>query len=328
MIDMKTIQIIKVLGFFLILSPLAVSNAEPTLRIYLPREVRVESRAVTLGDIAVVRGETGAVEKAGEIGLGRFSMPRQELVISRAMILGRLTASGFVVGDIEITGAEKVVVSQRRQIIRADRITEEAESFLKKNCPDNSVCRYEAIGRVDDFVLPDDAKKVELQASLAGGGRKDRMKVNVAVITEDRIEGICEVEFRPSYYCRKAVALRDIRQGEIISKDNVKITQDVSREAESSDWQVPYGLAAKRPIAANSLVTPGMVGPVQREVLVKRNSHVMVIYDRPGLSVTAVGKAMEDGREGDYIKVRMQIKDTPRLIYAKVKENGTLEPLM
>ncbi len=325
---MKTIQVIKILVLFLILAPGAVSKAEPALKIYLPREVRVEGRAVTLGDIAVVRGEPNVVEKAQEINLGRLSMPGQDMIISRVMILGRLAGSGFETSDVEMTGAQKVVVTQSRQIIRADKLTEEAESFLKKNFPDKSVCQYEAIGSVDDFVLPFEATRIELQPSLVEGGRRDKMKVNVAVIADDRISGICEVVFRQNYFCRQAIALKNIQQGEIITKDNVKVTQKVSRTAEPSDWQVPYGLAAKRPITANSLVTPGMVGPVQREVLVKRNRHVAVVFEQPGLSVTAVGKAMEDGRAGDYIKVRMQIKDSPRIIYAKVKENGTVEPLM
>jgi flagella basal body P-ring formation protein FlgA len=325
---MKTIRVTNILGLFLITASGAVFGVEPGLRIYLPREIRVEGRDVTVGDIAVVRGEPNVVEKAQAINLGRLTMPGQDMVISRAMLLGRLAGSGLETGDVEMTGAQKVVVTQNRQIIRAEKITEEAETFLKKNFPDKSVCRYEPIGSVDDFILPAEVKKVELQSSLAADVRRNIVRVNIAVIADGKVAGICEVEFRRNYFCRQAVALRDIQQGEIITKDNVGVTQKVSRTAEPSDWQVPYGLAAKRPIKADSLVTTGMVGPVQREVLVRRNRHVAVIYERPGLSVTAVGEAMEDGRAGDYIKVRMQIKDSSRIIYAKVKENGTVEPLM
>jgi flagella basal body P-ring formation protein FlgA len=325
---MKTNRIIRILGLFLLSASGVVFGVEPGLRIYLPREVRVEGQDVTIGDVAVVRGEPNIVERVQSINLGRLTMPGQDMIISRVMLLGRLAGSGFETGDVEITGAQKVFVTQNRQIIRAERITEAAQIYLKKNFPNKSVCRYEAIGSVDDFVLPVGVQKVELQPSLVADGQSNRIKVSVAVIADGRIEGASEVEFRRNYFCRQAVALRDIQQGEIITKDNVKVTQEVSRTAEPSDWQVPYGMAAKRPIKADSLVTAGMVGPVQREVLVKRNRHVAVIYERPGLSVTAVGKAMEDGKAGDYIKVRMQIKDSPRIIYAKVKENGTVEPLM
>jgi flagella basal body P-ring formation protein FlgA len=44
--------------------------------------------------------------------------------------------------------------------------------------------------------------------------------------------------------------------------------------------------------------------------------------------MTAVGKAMEDGRVGDCIRVKMQISNTTRIIYVKVNNNGTVEPVM
>jgi flagella basal body P-ring formation protein FlgA len=325
---MKTKQEIGLLGLILVVVLAAVSYAEPALRMYLPRETQVKTEAVTLGDIAVIRGESDVVEQAGKISLGRCAAPASRMVVSRAMILGRLTGSGFEAGDIEITGAQKVVVTVRRQIIRSDKIIEAAEAFLKANYPDKSVCRYEVIGNVNDFVLPVEAEKIELSPGLIADGSRGTVKVEVAIIADGKSEGVCEVEFRPSYFYHQAVALRDIAQGEVITEDNVGIKQVISSTAQPSGWQAPYGLAARRAIAANSLVTPRMVGPVQREVLVRRNKHVAVVFERPGLSVTTVGKAMEDGRAGDCIKVKVQVKDTPRIIYAKVNDNGTVEPLM
>jgi len=304
------------------------SKAEPVLRIYLPREVQVQDEEITLGEVAVIRGQGDAVGPAEGINLGRFAMPSQQMVISRAMILGRLAGSGFDASAVEFSGAEKVMVRQNIQIVRGERIVQVAETFVKGNLQDKSACRYEAVGRTADFVLPAEAQKIELVPSLVAGGAQNRTRVSVAVYADGKEIGRREVEFRLEYFCREAVALREIAAGEIITKDNVKITEEISSDAEPSDWQAPYGLAAVRRIAANSTITRGMAGPVRREVVVRRNGHVAVVFERPGLSVTAVGKAMEDGRAGDCIKVRMQIKDSPRIIYAKVNDNGTVEPLM
>lgn len=304
------------------------SRAEPVLRIYLPREVQVQDEEVTLGEVAVIRGQGDAVKPAEGINLGRFVMPSQQMIISRAMILGRLTGSGFDASAVEFTGAEKVTVTQNRQIVRGERIVQVAESFIKANLQDKSACRYEAVGKPVDFALPAEAEKVELLPSLVTGGARNRTKVNVLVLADGKDVGRREVDFRLKYFCREAIAVRDIAAGEIITKDNVKITEAISSDAEPSDWQVPYGLAAVRRIAANSTITRGMVGAVRREVVVRRNRHVAVVFERPGLSITAVGKAMEDGRSGECIKVRMQIKDSPRIIYARVNDNGTVEPLM
>jgi flagella basal body P-ring formation protein FlgA len=42
--------------------------------------------------------------------------------------------------------------------------------------------------------------------------------------------------------------------------------------------------------------------------------------------ITAVGKTMQDGRAGDYIKVRNA--DSQRIILARISEDGSVEPVL
>jgi flagella basal body P-ring formation protein FlgA len=121
------------------------------------------------------------------------------------------------------------------------------------------------------------------------------------------------------------VALADIPAGAAISPENVKIEEVLSDYAEPPDWSPPYGLIAKRRIPANAVISSNTVGPVKSEVLLKRNQMVVIRVDRPGLLVTALGKAIQDGRAGEYIKVRNV--DSRRIILARVTEDGTVEPV-
>jgi len=68
-----------------------------------------------------------------------------------------------------------------------------------------------------------------------------------------------------------------------------------------------------------------MVGQVKHEPIVKRNQNVIIRIDRLGLEVTAIGKTMQQGIAGEYIKVRNV--DSQRIILAKVNEDGTVEPV-
>ena len=156
----------------------------------------------------------------------------------------------------------------------------------------------------------------------------DRVKVSVSIIADEQTVAVRDVEFRSKYFCREAVAISDIRAGEMITKDNTKIVQKVSNHREDDNWQMPYGKIASRDISAESVISLGIVQHVKSEIIVRRNKHVAVVFDRGGLTLTAVGKALEDGRSGDVVKVRMQISNASRVIYAKVKENGTLEPVI
>ncbi|MHC4096376.1 MAG: flagellar basal body P-ring formation chaperone FlgA [Planctomycetota bacterium] len=71
---------------------------------------------------------------------------------------------------------------------------------------------------------------------------------------------------------------------------------------------------------------PHMVGPVKPAVIVRRNQNVVIRIERPLLLITAIGKTMQEGRTGEYIKVRNL--NSQRIILARVKEDGTVEPVL
>jgi flagella basal body P-ring formation protein FlgA len=121
------------------------------------------------------------------------------------------------------------------------------------------------------------------------------------------------------------VTLVDIPAGAVIGPENVKIEKHVSDYPEPANWVLPYGLVAKRRLAAKSVVLSSMVEPVKPPVVVKRNQNVVIRIDMYGLVITAMGKTMQDGRAGEYIRVRNV--DSRRIILAKVSEDGTVEPV-
>jgi flagella basal body P-ring formation protein FlgA len=154
---------------------------------------------------------------------------------------------------------------------------------------------------------------------------RNQIKVRIAVLSDDRKIESREVTFSLKYNCRRLVAQVDIPQGGVISPENVKIESTVSNYPEPADWVVPYGFAARRRLPANTVIYPSMVGPVKPQVLLKRNQNVVIKVDRLGLFVTAIGKTMQDGRAGEYVKV-LNV-DSQRTILARVNEDGSVEPV-
>ena len=68
-----------------------------------------------------------------------------------------------------------------------------------------------------------------------------------------------------------------------------------------------------------------MVRPAKGEVLVRRNKSVVMRIAGNCFQVTALGQALEDGREGDLIRVRNA--DSKRVVVAKVTDDGTVQPV-
>ena len=295
------------------------------MRIYLPREITIEGDVPNLGQVAIIRGQENLAAKAGEVTLGRISAPGQKIIVDRSIVLSRLACSGIDISAVILTGAEKMMVSRHCQIIKGDEFVEKASAFLKMNPPDASICQWNAIRIPEDFILPGIAKDVQLSPCFIKSGIINQAKVRIAVFSNGKEIAARQVTFGLKYNCRQLVTQVDIPAGAVISPKNVKIEKTVSNYPEPADWAVPYGFVAKRLLPAKTVIRRGMVGPVKPKLLLKRNQNVVIKVDKLGLVVTAIGKAMQDGRAGEYIKVRNV--DSNRIILARVNEDQTVEPV-
>jgi flagella basal body P-ring formation protein FlgA len=322
----RTISII--LAVFLLISVSGKADAEQTdsaLRIYLPREVTIEGDVPNLGQVAIIRGEKDLTAKAKQVTLGRISVPGQKIIVDRSTVLSRLACGGIPASEVTLSGAERITVSQRHQIIKGSEFVEKALAFLKKNPPEASICQYKPIRIPKDLILPHISEDITLSPCLAKSNIRNRAKVFVSVFSGNKEIGVRETAFSLKYNCRRLIARVDIPKAAVINPENVKIEKAVSNYPEPDNWAVPYGFVARRRLPANTVISTNMVGPSKPHILLKRNQNVIIKVDRLGLLITAIGKTMQDGRVGEYIKVRNV--DSQRIIMAKVSEDGSVEPV-
>ena len=322
----RIISIISV--FFLLISASSNANTKQTdsaLQIYLPREITIEGNVPNLGQVTIIRGREGLTTKAKQVTLGRISAPGQKIIVDRSIVLSRLACSGIPASEVTLSGAEKITVTQQHQIIKGNKFVEEALAFLKQNPPEASICQWDPIRIPKDLILSDISEDIRLSACLAKSNIKNQAKVLVSVFSGSKEIGVREVRFSLKYNCRRLVAKVDILPGAVISHDNVKVEEAASNYPEPANWVVPYGFVARRRLPANTVISTNMVGPVKPHILLKRNQNIVIKIDRLGLLITAIGKTMQDGRVGEYIKVRNA--DSQRIIMAKVNEDGSVEPV-
>jgi len=305
----------------------SVTEKDTTLMVYLPREVTVNNDIINLGQISIIRGEESLVAEAGKITLGQLTVPGQEIVIDRPTVLSRLACSRIPASKVILTGAEKVVVKHRQQIIKGSEFVEMALSFLQKNTVADPNCQLSPVRIPKDLIVLGPSENIQFSMRPATG-IKGQAKVQITVLANGKEVGAREVTFRVQYNCRTAVTTVDIPAGTLISPENIKIVKTLSDGPEPVDWTEPYGLIATRRLPAETVICSHMAGPVKPAVIIERNQTVVVRIERPGLSLTTTGKAAQKGRTGDYIKVKVQITDIPRMIVAKVNEDGSVEPVL
>jgi flagella basal body P-ring formation protein FlgA len=295
------------------------------LRIYLPREVVVKSDSIQLGDVVVMQGDEVVVARAGEIGLGKFALAGQQIVIDRRTIFSRLASSGIKAEQVSLSGAEQVKVKRDEKVIGGRRFVDVALAFLRSEAAYKSVDEVALVGNPKDRVLTNDGNQVKLKARLGAYSGKDKARIWVGVVVDGVETGGCEVVFELKYNRRQMVAVADLGVGAVLSPENVKIEKTMASAPEPGGWSVPYGQVVKRRLKKGAVITGNVVGPAEPPVVIKRGQTVVMEIETGGLYVSALGTALSDGKVGQFIRIKGP--NDSRIVVGKVKSDGTVEPI-
>lgn len=302
---------------------------EPILRIYLPREKIMTEDTLTLGTIAILRGEQSTVQLAQKLGLGRFAVNGQQIVIERQTIKSRLASSGIDPALVEITGAEKVLLRRDEKTIAAGRIIEVATEFMRRllaenfpNHPDGEVI---VIKEPRDILLPHSGGEIRLLARENTYSRQTKRRIWVGVFVDGQEVDGREVIFSIHFKVKRLVASIDIPQGMMIGPGNSEIETIESPTPQEHGWQPPYGLVSSKYITKGRVIDRSCAGPAQAPMVIERRQTVMIKIQTPVLYVTSSGVSMEQGRVGDFIRVRSD-NGNGRVIVGKVLPDGSVSP--
>lgn len=119
--------------------------------------------------------------------------------------------------------------------------------------------------------------------------------------------GFATKRLNVSGYARKLVEFpvltRRLGKGEIIRADDLSLVEmraGQSQHNTAQDESDLIGLETKRALQANR---PIRLSDVQTPVLVKKGALVTMLVRTPGMSLSAVGQALEDGAKGDVIRI-------------------------
>lgn len=304
----------------------ADESAQTLLQIHLPREVTVQGSLLTLGEIAVVRGEPSQAAAAAQIGLGRLSMPGQRAVLDRPTILSRLASCGIPADKVRLTGAETVAIRRFHRVLSSDEFVEVGRTFLRQHPPGPMICEAISVAKPKDVVLSENVADLQVTPRFGKTQSRGLVAVQIVVTADGNEIATRDLSFRLKYQTRRAVTARDVSEGTVLTQEDVKIETVASDQPEPAGWQPPYGLIAVRKLSENTELRADLLIAAQTPIVVQRNRSVVIRIARPGLTITAVGTTLQEGRAGDYVKVRNT--DSTRVIVCKVNADGTVEPVL
>ena len=305
---------------------IATAAASAPLQVHLPREVTVEGNLLTLGQISVIRGDPALVATATRVGLGQFSMPGQKAVLDRPTILSRLASQGIPAGQVRLTGADAVTVRRFQKIISMEEFVEIGKVFLRQHPPGPAICEATPTVKPKDLILQGRIQDLQVTPRFLRTATRGFVTIRIVVTADGNDCGMREIPFRLRYQGHRVVTAKEVLEGTPLTPENVKIETVVSDQPEPANWKPPYGLVAVRTVAADTEIRGDMAGAAQSPTVVLRNETVVIRIQQPGLSVTAVGVALQEARAGEFVRVRNA--DSSRIIICKVNADGTVEPTL
>lgn len=291
-------------------------------------QARVTGSTITLGELADISG--GSLEQVqglGQLQLGAAPNPGNSFVLTKEVLNMRLAAAGADLGGIVWQIPSSVTVTGNSQIVSGQTLIDQAMTAIRKQAGSNVLkddLVISSLGHVQDVVAP--LGNVTFSTSLPYGIRYNTpTTVLVAVTVNEKAFAKAGLKFDVKLYRPVAVATREVNTGEIVTEDALRYERmDIGKLAAGyiMDKKKIVGLMARRPVTLGAVLTDTMV---IKPIAIKRGSSVALVARIANMEVTTIGQAMQDGCEGQLIRVRNASSN--KVVLGKVLNESTVEVL-
>jgi flagella basal body P-ring formation protein FlgA len=276
------------LAFLLLASP-AVAQDLAAIRPF----VTVEEPMVRLSDLF-----EGAGPRASTV-LGPAPAPGQRMVIEAPQLAAIARQQGIAWRPV--AGAERVVLERPGRPIAREEVMAALRTALRQQGMEADA-ELELTSFAPPLVPLAALVQVAIeQASLEP--QAGRFAATLAIAAEGMPTARMRVAGRVVATLPMLVAARRMQVGEVVREGDVRVIRVPAARLRPGVADRPeqvVGQALRRPAAAEQ---PLLVADIQQPVVVDRGGTVTMLYDMPGLTLTAQGRAMESGARGAVVPV-------------------------
>ncbi|MDA0661649.1 MAG: flagellar basal body P-ring formation chaperone FlgA [Proteobacteria bacterium] len=275
---------------------LLASSAQAAPRAYLRANVLVDGDTVKLGDVF-----DGAGELADRV-IANAPRPGQTLVMEADWLYR--VARAYRVSWRPASRLDSAIIERRSQIIEPDQLHKTVTEALRRKHDDLGEVEIELDNRTMRLFLPFNMPaRVETQ-SISYDSLNKRFSARV-IAPDDRPGAVRTTITGYAYPVVEIPTLsRRMDRDEIIHDRDIewKTVRVGNIDTQTiTDVESLIGLSPRRPITADRAVKES---EVQAPVLVIRGKPVTIALTTPTMQLTAMGKALQNGAEGDVVRVQ------------------------
>jgi flagella basal body P-ring formation protein FlgA len=314
-------------GMFIPGSDCAWCAPEPITEVRVLKSVTVNQKDVSLADIC--DPETIPVEWKsimGSLNIGDAPRAGSEKFIDpgqlRTYLIRLLDSYGIDSSDVKLDIPDSIVVRRESTQITQEQVHEIFKKFVLENSP----WRHEEINILSVHlsgipVIPTGKMTYEVTVSP-----KERFIGNVSATIDFYVNGekaqTLYVVSRVEVFGQAYLASHPLKQNQMITEADVEaqkinLTDVADRFATSLDQ-----VENRRVLRNVGMHQPLELKDLDKPLVLKRGDMVKIVYEQPGLSVTAKGQVNADGGVGDTLAVT-NVTSLKR-IYCKVVDAQTV----
>ena len=313
------------LAWVLIGSSLGMTDSGETGRaaIELLPEVEVEGTQIRLADIAkIYGGSNGLARKLVSVSIGNAPPLGSIRRIDANHIRLRLKQNRFDPATFKLQGASEVIIRRGCIEIGAKKLRALAAKFLETHTLwDKTTVVIKDIHVPSKVKLPKGhtTYRVTVPDNLRPSGSIPlwlHFFVDGAEYKQERIT------VRVELIKEVVVAKRPIGRYKPIRQEDVQVQRlNVANMSSGviTDINAVLGRRAKRHIYPKTVLRSDMV---EYPPIIKRGDLVLIVAQKKGLRITAMGEAKKSGRRGEMIKVVNL--DSKKILFAKVIDGDTV----
>lgn len=275
--------------------------------VVMDEQVKVNGSFIELGQIARISGDDEETnQRLRQMKIGDAPVPGGSFVLTRDIIMMRLAAAGADMAGITWVIPGAVTVAGNSQVISSQTLIDKAIETIRKQVGPG--VNYDDLninfaGRMQDVTAP--VGDVALSASLPYGIRYNTpVTVSIAVSVNGQSVAKVGLKFNVKLYRQVAVAAAGINARDVFTQESLRYERmDMGQIPPGffTDKNKIIGLMARRTITPGMVITDSMVN---KPVLVKRGDAVILVALLGNMEVTAAGQSMQDGYEGQLIRIK------------------------
>jgi len=263
--------------------------------ILLKPDALVEEQYVTLGDLF-----TGIDPQQADIAVAHAPQPGKQVVLDYRWLYG--IAQRHNINWRPRTTADQVLVTRASQIITIDEIRDAVEIALV----DHGIQRPFTVDLSSEnfqIHLPVDALNNVDVTALEVNSRTQRFVASVTAAAQTAQQRTYRISGKYYPLSSVPVLVEPVSRGQIIRPDQVEYRDFRSERVPSGAIRDINDVIGKEVVRAGTPNEPLLFRDLTNPILVRRGALVTIRLVTANMSLTARGKALENGSKGDVIRV-------------------------